>query len=116
ASRVPEEIIPEIPTPLLKHSDVVFSDWTENDLLDPGYSSSTSLLVCKAWFCVTTPLLYIVVILRTPPQTESLRDLRKSHLEVGPFMKNLRVDGGFGKAIYPILQYSANITNFSFTL
>ncbi|KAJ7660840.1 hypothetical protein DFH06DRAFT_380688 [Mycena polygramma] len=116
ANRVPDELISEILTPLLKHSDEVFSDRSEKALLDPGYSSSTYLLVCKAWFRVATPLLYNVVILRTTPQAESLRDLLKSHPEVGPFIKKLRVEGGFGNAMHTILHSAPNVTDLFLTL
>ncbi|KAF8191873.1 hypothetical protein K438DRAFT_1449865, partial [Mycena galopus ATCC 62051] len=94
ANRIPDEIVSEILTPLLKHPDKVCSP--EKPLLAPGYSSSTYLLVCKALLRVSTPLLYNVVILRTTAQAEALQTVLKSNKEFGPFIKKLRVEGGVG--------------------
>ncbi|KAF8215044.1 hypothetical protein K438DRAFT_1705513 [Mycena galopus ATCC 62051] len=116
ANRVPDEIVSEILTPLLKHPDEVFSDRsTEKPLLAPGYSSSTYLLVCKAWLRVSTPLLYNVVILRTTAQAEALQTVLKSNKEFGPFIKKLRVEGGFGNAMQTILKCALNITDLFLT-
>ncbi|KAJ7909467.1 hypothetical protein B0H13DRAFT_634275 [Mycena leptocephala] len=52
ARQLPDEIISEILTPLLEYSDELFSDYSRKALLEPGYSSSNYLRVCKAWFCV----------------------------------------------------------------
>ncbi|KAJ7836969.1 hypothetical protein B0H13DRAFT_2288029 [Mycena leptocephala] len=52
ARQLPDEIISEILTPLLEYSDELFSDYSGKALLEPGYSSSNYLRVCKAWLCV----------------------------------------------------------------
>ncbi|KAJ7204507.1 hypothetical protein GGX14DRAFT_647382 [Mycena pura] len=116
ANRVPDEIVSEILTPLLKHSDEVFSDLSEKPLIDPGYSSSTYLLVCKAWLRVSTPLLYNVVILRTTAQAEVLQAVLKTNKAFGLFIKKLRVEGGFGNAMHTILECAPNITDMFLTL
>ncbi|KAJ7474311.1 hypothetical protein FB451DRAFT_1248582 [Mycena latifolia] len=87
ADRAPDEIISEILAPLLKHSDEVFSDTSEKPLL-PRYSSSTYLLVCKAWLRVSTPLLYNVVILRTTAQAGALEEVLDANKEFGLFIQN----------------------------
>ncbi|KAJ7086280.1 hypothetical protein C8R44DRAFT_752682 [Mycena epipterygia] len=114
--RIPDEIISEILSPLLKLSDRVFSDTSEKPLLTPGYSSSTYLLVCKAWLRVSTPLLYNVVILRTTAQAEALDKVLRTNDEFGLFIKKLRVEGGFGQAMHPILGCAPNITDLFLTL
>ncbi|KAJ7616327.1 hypothetical protein DFH06DRAFT_907636, partial [Mycena polygramma] len=117
ANQVPYEIISEILSPLLKHSDEVFSDRSEKAFLEPpGYSSSTYLLVCKAWLRVATPLLYNVVILRTTAQAEALQGAIKTSKEIGLLIKKLRVEGGFGTAMQTILKASPNITDLFLTL
>ncbi|KAJ7660792.1 hypothetical protein DFH06DRAFT_379907 [Mycena polygramma] len=85
-------------------------------LLEPGYSSSTYLLVCKDWLRVSTPLLYNVVILCTTPQAEALEFALQSSPEIGLFIKKLRVEGGFGNAMHTILKSSPNITDLFLTL
>ncbi|KAF7373611.1 F-box domain-containing protein [Mycena sanguinolenta] len=93
ANRIPDEIVSEILTPLLKHSDEVFRDQSEKALLDPDHSASRYLLVSKSWLRVSTPLLYNVVILRTTAQAEALQTVLKTNKEFGLFIKKLRVEG-----------------------
>ncbi|KAJ6463519.1 hypothetical protein C8R45DRAFT_522218 [Mycena sanguinolenta] len=116
ANRIPDEIISEILTPLLKHSDEVFRDQSEKPLLDPDDSASRYLLVCKPWLRVSTPLLYNVVILRTTAQAEALQAVLKTDKEFGLFIKKLRVEGGFGNAMHIILKCASNITDLYMTL
>lgn len=116
ADRAPDEIISEILSPLLKHSDEVFSDTSEKSLVIPGFSSSAYLLVCKAWLRVSTPLLYNVVILRTTGQAEALEKVLKENRVFGSFIKKLRIEGGFGPATHTILKCAPNITDIFMTL
>ncbi|KAJ7223491.1 hypothetical protein GGX14DRAFT_658293 [Mycena pura] len=116
AGRVPDEIVSEILTPLLKHADEAFSDTSEKPFLAPGYSSSSYLLVCKAWLRVSTPLLYKVVILRTTSQALALAKVLKSYPEFGSFIRKLRVEGGFGAAMGSILKCATNLTEIFLTL
>ncbi|KAJ6495957.1 hypothetical protein DFH09DRAFT_1205155 [Mycena vulgaris] len=116
ANRAPDEIISEILSPLLKHSDEVFSDASEKPLVKPGYSSSTYLLVCKAWLRISTPLLYSVVILRITAQATALEQVIKPNPEFGLFIKKLRIEGGFGQAMHTILKCAPNITDLFLTL
>ncbi|KAJ6509137.1 hypothetical protein DFH09DRAFT_999999 [Mycena vulgaris] len=110
ANQAPDEIVSEILSPLLKHSDDVFSDVSEKPLVS-GYSSSTYLLVCKAWLRVSTPLLYNVVILRTTAQAAALEQVLTANPEFGLFIKKLRVEGGFGQAMRTILKSAPTITD-----
>jgi hypothetical protein len=116
ANRVPDEIVSEILSPLLKHSDEVFCDQSEKPLLDPDHSASRYLLVCKSWLRVSTPLLYNVVILRTTAQAEALQAVLKTNKEFGLFIQKLRVEGGFGNAMHTILNCAPNLTDLYLTL
>ncbi|KAJ7156534.1 hypothetical protein C8R43DRAFT_998271 [Mycena crocata] len=116
ANQIPDEIISEILSPLLKHSDAAFSEPLEKPFVDPGYSASSYLLVSRAWFHVSTPLLYSVVILRTVGQAQALERVLESNKELGLFVRKLRVEGGFGKATHTILKCSPKITDFCFSL
>ncbi|KAJ7849360.1 hypothetical protein B0H14DRAFT_2765474 [Mycena olivaceomarginata] len=116
ANRVPDEIVSEILSPLLKHSDEVFCDQSEKPLLDPDHSASRYLLVCKSWLRVSTPLLYNVVILRTTAQAETLQAVLKTNKEFGLFIQKLRVEGGFGNAMHTILNCAPNLTDLYLTL
>ncbi|KAJ7909470.1 hypothetical protein B0H13DRAFT_1559103, partial [Mycena leptocephala] len=78
-------------------------------------SSSNYLRVCKAWLCVSTPLLYKVVILRTTTQAEALKVVVQSNNEFGLFIRKLRVEGGFGDSMHT-LKYAPNITDLFLTL
>ncbi|KAJ7920859.1 hypothetical protein B0H13DRAFT_2419578 [Mycena leptocephala] len=73
------------------------------------WDSSRLLLIdiptrLQAWFRVSTPLRYNVVILRTTAQAEALVVVLKSNRECRLFIKNLRVEGGFGDAMHTILD------------
>ncbi|KAJ7270667.1 hypothetical protein B0H12DRAFT_1044377 [Mycena haematopus] len=116
ANRVPDEIVSEILTPLLKHSDEVFCDQSQKPLLDPDHSASRYLLVSKSWLRVSTPLLYNVIILRTTAQAEALQAVLKNNQEFGLFIKKLRVEGGFGDAMHTIFKCAPNITDLYLTL
>ncbi|KAJ7156529.1 hypothetical protein C8R43DRAFT_1065441 [Mycena crocata] len=116
ANQIPDEIISEILSPLLKHSDEAFSDQSEKPFVAPKFSTSSYLLVSKAWLRVSTPLLYNVVILRTVAQAEALEKVFQSNKEFGLFVRKLRVEAGFGKAMHTILKYSPKITDLVLTL
>ncbi|KAJ7909477.1 hypothetical protein B0H13DRAFT_2491976 [Mycena leptocephala] len=116
ATQLPDDIISEILTHLLEYSDELFSDYSGKALLEPSYSSSNYLRVCKAWLCVSTPLLYKVVILRTTAQAEVLKGVVQSNKEFGLFIRKLRVEGGFGDSMHTILKYAPNITDLFLTL
>ncbi|KAF8193913.1 hypothetical protein K438DRAFT_1674476 [Mycena galopus ATCC 62051] len=116
ANRVPDEIVSEILTPLLTHSDDVFRDQAQKPLLDPDHSASRYLLVSKSWLRVSTPLLYNVVILRTTAQAKALHAVLETNKGFGLFIQKLRVEGGFGNAMHAILESAPNITDLYLTL
>lgn len=109
---LPDELIKEILSPALKVSDEVFSS-TSGTSPFAGYSPSTSalLVVCKTWLRVATPLLYHVVVLRSQAQAKALEKALKENKLLGTFIKKLRLEGGFGSAMYPIIMAAPNVTD-----
>lgn len=109
---LPDELIKEIISPALKVSDEVFSS-TSGTSPFAGYSPSTSalLVVCKDWLRVATPLLYHVVVLRSKAQAQALEGVLRENKLLGTFIKKLRLEGGFGSAMYPIIMAAPNLTD-----
>jgi hypothetical protein len=79
-------------------------------------STSSTLLVCKSWLRVGTPLLYSFVIIRSKAQASALQATLRTHPDLGRFVKNLRVEGGFGKPIHEILKNTRNISHIVLSL
>ncbi|KAJ7627156.1 hypothetical protein FB45DRAFT_1082327 [Roridomyces roridus] len=115
APRVPDEILLEILTPVLRVSDARFSDASASFVTN-GESVSAILLVCKAWLRVSTPLLYNIVILRSTGQAQRLHAVLNGNPGLGKFIKKLRVEGGFGVSMHGILKSTPNITDLFISL
>ncbi|KAK7012884.1 F-box domain-containing protein [Favolaschia claudopus] len=115
---LPDEIISEILAPTLKISDELFSDTSEVSPFATcsGESTSTCLVVCKAWLRVATPLLYNTVPIRSKAQAKALSIALARNKQLGQFIKKLRVEGGFGSFMHTILQYAPNITDLYLSL
>jgi hypothetical protein len=109
---LPDELIKEIISPALKVSDEVFSDTSPTSPF-AGYSQSTSvfLVVSKTWLRVATPLLYHIVVLRSKAQAQALEAALRENKLLGTFIKKLRLEGGFGSALYPIITSAPNLTD-----
>ncbi|KAJ7495054.1 hypothetical protein FB451DRAFT_1076827 [Mycena latifolia] len=121
AVSLPDEIISEILTPVLRVSDDLFSDISTKTSPFASYtnneeSNSAILLVCKAWLRVATPLLYHVVVLRSTPQAQALDAALKKDQGLGRFIKKVRVEGGFGSSMHSILKNAPNITDIFISL
>ncbi|KAJ7447880.1 hypothetical protein B0H11DRAFT_1878501 [Mycena galericulata] len=114
---LPDEIISEILSPALKVSDELFSD-TSHVSPFANYTPSTSayLVVCKDWLRVATPLLYNVIVLRSNAQATALEAVLRHNPEFGRFIKKLRVEGAYGKAMHTILKSAPNITDLFLSL
>ena len=109
---LPEELIAEILSPALTVSDDVFSDTSDiSPFTEYLESSSSYLLVCKAWCRVGTPLLYNVVILRSKAQAKALGRVLSKNKELGRFIRKLRVEGGYGSPMAVILESAPNISD-----
>ncbi|KAJ7170363.1 hypothetical protein C8R43DRAFT_944881 [Mycena crocata] len=115
---LPEEIILEILSPLLRVSDQRFSNTSTKSgpLATTDESISALLLVCRAWLRIATPLLYDVVILRSTGQAKSLKNTLKMNKPLGRFIKKLRVEGGFGSYMHNILQETPNVNEIFISL
>ncbi|KAF7353945.1 hypothetical protein MVEN_01080800 [Mycena venus] len=114
ASSLPEEIISEILSLVLDVPDAMFSDTSVTSPFVPGssqVSASTILVVSKTWLRVATPLLYKTVVIRSKPQASALATAFKGQQNLGRYVKKLRLEGGFGKYMHPILKRSPNITD-----
>ncbi|KAJ7627143.1 hypothetical protein FB45DRAFT_1082308 [Roridomyces roridus] len=118
APHFPDEIISEILTPALCVPDKQFADTSTDKSVFATCTESTSsiLLVCKAWLRVATPLLYNVVVLRSTAQAKALHLTLKKHPELGSFIRKLRVEGGFGSSMHGILQRAPKITDIFISL
>ncbi|KAJ7043880.1 hypothetical protein C8F04DRAFT_681499 [Mycena alexandri] len=114
---LPDEIISEILSPALRVSDDAFSSTSAiSPFLSRSESSSSFLLVNKAWLRVGTPLLYHVVVLRSKAQAKALAVALTSNPVLGGFIRKLRVEGGFAISLLKILQASTNLTDLFITL
>lgn len=63
----------------------------------PTNSSRDNLLVCKRWLRVGTPHLYTSVIISSKEQADSLAHTLSHYADIGKFVKNLRIDGSYGR-------------------
>lgn len=117
AQKLPNELTREILAPILAVPDQIFTDTsvTSPFSLIPQ-SSSTVLEVCKAWSRVGTPLLYHVVILRSSAQAQALERSLRLNDKLGRLVKKLRVEGGFGTSMRPILCATPNIVDLWLTI
>ncbi|KAJ6569226.1 hypothetical protein B0H19DRAFT_1134911, partial [Mycena capillaripes] len=98
-------------------SDELFSDTSHvSPFAKFTLSTSAYLVVCRDWLRVATPLLYNVVVLRSRSQANALEIVLREHQEFGRFIKKLRVEGGYGMAMHPILKSAPNITDIFLSL
>ncbi|KAJ6596220.1 hypothetical protein DFH09DRAFT_973379, partial [Mycena vulgaris] len=118
AENLPDEIISEILSPALKVPEATFSDTTSPSpfAASRSVSSSVTLLVCKAWLRVATPLLYHVVVIRSKAQARALQAALRGNPDLGRFIRMLRLEGGFGPAIHQILKGTPNVTDIVISL
>ncbi|KAJ7728877.1 hypothetical protein B0H16DRAFT_1428404 [Mycena metata] len=112
SENLPDEIISEILSPTLKVPLDLFSDTSlESPFVSFSSSCSSTLLVCKSWLRVATPLLYSFVIIRSKAQANALQLTLQTNPQLGNFVKHLRVENGYGMAMYHILAKTPNIVH-----
>ncbi|KAJ7505743.1 hypothetical protein B0H11DRAFT_1975955 [Mycena galericulata] len=118
ARHIPDEITHEILYPALRVPDEVFSAISPRapSTVVSSESSSAYLLVSKAWLRVGTPLVYNVVIIRSKAQAQALAVALRSNLDLGRFIKKLRVEGGYAISMLKILQTAKNLTDLYLSL
>ncbi|KAJ7061332.1 hypothetical protein C8F01DRAFT_1057881 [Mycena amicta] len=114
----PDEVLSEILAPALKVDEGTFSNTTSKVSPFATYTESPSayLLVNKAWLRVATPLLYNTVVLRSKAQAKALERALSENPVLGQFIKQLRVEGGYGAPMHRILKLSPNISHLYLTL
>ena len=112
ADRIPDEILREI-LQLSFSIDVAkkFREWSWN-----LRSRGKILLVCKRWLRVATPLFYETVALRTETQVKSLASFVRANPLLGAMIRNLRIDGGYGRHLYTIVKHAPRIRAISVQL
>ncbi|KAJ7064434.1 hypothetical protein C8F01DRAFT_768066 [Mycena amicta] len=116
---IPDEVLSEILTPALTVDDEMFSHTSDTEpspFATYTESPSAYLLVNKAWLRVATPLLYGTVVLRSKAQAKALERTLSGNPVLGPFIKRLRVEGGYGALMYRILKLSPNISHLFLSL
>ncbi|EJD36864.1 hypothetical protein AURDEDRAFT_188239 [Auricularia subglabra TFB-10046 SS5] len=80
------------------------------------YSTADTLLVCKRWMRIATPLLYDTVVLRSVGQAQALAKALKKNPEFAPFLKKLRIEGGFGASVGKALHAATAISDLCLCL
>jgi hypothetical protein len=110
-SKLPDEMLHEILTPVLIVPDDNFASTHQRSPFSISKdSSATMLLVCKRWLRVAYPLLYQTVVIRSPGQAHALAGSLQANPNLGRHVKKLRLKGGYGAAMHRILTLSPNIT------
>ena len=74
------------------------------------------LLVSKAWFRISAPLLYSSVVLSTPTQIKVLATVLQRNPELGTVIRSLWLEPGFPKELYEVVQRAPNIDRLCLTL
>ncbi|KAJ7263160.1 hypothetical protein B0H12DRAFT_991109, partial [Mycena haematopus] len=76
------------------------------------------LMVSHTWHRISTPLVYHTVVLRSKGQASTLAKIlhARRKLELGTYIRNLMVVGGFGKDMKRILQSTPNLRILRLTL
>nr|GAT55208.1 predicted protein [Mycena chlorophos] len=115
---LPDEILSLILSPALTVPD---RDFASTASLSPfaTYSESASayLLVSKSWLRVATPLLYHVVVVRSKAQAATLaRALLQKDLNLGRYVKKLRLEGAYGAPLLTVLKNTPNLTDLCLSL
>ncbi|KAJ7057429.1 hypothetical protein C8F01DRAFT_1372106 [Mycena amicta] len=115
---LPDEVLSEILAPALKVDDEIFSNTADEVSPFATYTESPSayLLVNKAWLRVATPLLYGTVVLRSKAQAQALERALSANPVLGPFIKRLRVEGGYGVSMHRVLKLSPKISHLYLSL
>lgn len=110
---LPEELILVILTAVFSIPDEDFLRTGSRSPCPKGQRSrSATLLVCKTWSRVATPLLYDTVTLRSEAQARALAlTLRQYKGDIGGFVKKIRIEGGFGIWVREILKHISEVAD-----
>ncbi|KAJ7063809.1 hypothetical protein C8F01DRAFT_1054711 [Mycena amicta] len=116
---LPNELISEILSPVLRVPDALFSDTSRvSPFADCALSSSNYLLVGKGWLRVGTPLLYHTVVIRSMDQARALARTfsENEDADLGRSVKKLRIESGYGTPMRVIFQNTRNLTDLYLSL
>jgi hypothetical protein len=115
AQDLPYELTREILAHILDVPDEMFRDVQSeiSPFARPSFiSPSPVVCVCKAWMDAATSLLYQSVVLRSAAQARALERTLRTNTTLGPKIRKLRVEGGYGSAMHTIMTSAPNITEF----
>lgn len=112
AIELPDELTLEILSHTLRLSDERFESQTDVAQVN----SAACLAVCKSWLQIGTPLLYHTVVLGSSPQAEALALSLRENKTRGHLIERLRIEGGYGGVMYPIIKAAPNIKALCLTL
>jgi len=114
AESLADEILAQILDQVLAFDDEDYSSCADYSPFEThDWSSTNTLLVCKRWMRVGTPTLYHTIVIQSNRQANRLaRTLKKSRL--GIYIRKLRLEGWFGKALTKIFEASVNMTDICF--
>jgi hypothetical protein len=105
---LPDELLHLIlAQPLFVDYDM-FSHRSPAQLLARRVETTSLSLVCHRWRRVVVPIIYETVILTSESEAIALASMVRC---VGPYIKKLRIEGGYGNHIYTILS---NIPGLAF--
>lgn len=110
-----EELLIDIISLVCHVPEPVFSD---SDYPHTGYFPRHPhvLLVCKKWMRIATPVLYGTVIIHSDRQAQALDHALALDKSLGSHIKRLRVEGGYGLAMYRIIESTPHITHLFVSL
>ena len=72
-------------------------------------SCSAALLVCKRWLRIGTPLLYESIKLSSLQDTQAVLNVVRANEGISKFIRRLRLEGGFGRALGELAKYLYNV-------
>lgn len=119
-SRVPEEILREILKYNLHVADIhsflsqsIYLAWYSRSPSACDMPRSDALLVSKRWLRVGTPLFYNTIILHNSQQTQRLACVLREHADIGQAVRNIRLQGGYGKDLLTVIKHTPRIHSLS---
>ena len=115
---VPEEILHDILYLRLHIPVDVFCEFPETtypqylpnqSVKTLGAPASSVLLVSQKWLRVATPILYESVRIANASHTRLLASQLKARPYIGPYIKNIRLEGGYNLQFIEYLAYTPNL-------
>lgn len=73
------------------------------------HGRSNTLLVCKEWLRIGTPLFYQTILLTNNCQLQQLANTLRISPQLGELVRNVRLEGGYGKKLATVLNHFPNL-------